>query len=203
MQLRSTLLLALLAATPPAAAQVPAVSHGWHLGGGADVLWFGHVAVSAAAPGVAAEVRPAGRPALHLVVGRSAGPWSFSAEVGWAGGHVEAGNDVITIRDLTADATRYRLAAALGRRLARVGTGVVAVALAPTLDLWTVDGQSRVRGGAEGRLVLRVPLGPVELEHRIGLGLSGSPIEAADVGAVSEERRLRTLSVGLGLRSGF
>jgi hypothetical protein len=48
--------------------------------------------------------------------------------------------------------------------------------------------------------VLRVPLGRVELENRIGVGLSGNPIEATDIGEVSDLRGLRAVFVGVGLR---
>jgi hypothetical protein len=50
--------------------------------------------------------------------------------------------------------------------------------------------------------VLRVPLGAVELENRVGLGLSGNPIEAADVGETADLRSLRAVVVGVGLRFG-
>jgi hypothetical protein len=200
MRLHTSLLLSLLAAAPPIAAQMPADNTGWHLGGGVEAVRFGHVAVSAAAPGVAAEIRPSGRPALHISVGRRYGSWGLELEIGWAGGHIEAGNDALVIQDRTSDVSRYRLAIGITRRVASAGSGVIAVALAPTLDLWVVDGESRVRAGAEGRLVLRVPLGAVELENRIGLGLSGNPIEASDIGEVSDLRGLRTVLVGVGLR---
>jgi hypothetical protein len=201
MRLRSSLLLALLAAAPPTAAQTPADHDGWHLGGGVDALRFGQVVVTDAAPGVAAELRPSGRLAVHVRLGRSSGAWDVSIEANWADGHVEARNDIVSISDRTADVSRYRLALALGRRLAAIGSGSLGVELAPTLDLWSVTGESRLRAGAEGRLALIVPLGTVELEHRIGFGLSGSPIEAADAGHVADERGLQTLLIGLGLRT--
>ena len=202
MRLHPSLLLSLLAAAPPIAAQMPADDTGWHLGGGVEAVRFGHVAVSKAAPGVAAEVRPSGRPAVHLSVGRKYGPWGLDLEAGWAGGHIEAGNDALFIQDRTSDVSRYRLAVGIARRVASAGSGVIAVALAPTLDLWAVDGDGRLCAGAEGRLVLRVPLGAVELENRLGLGLSGNPIEATDIGEVSDLRGLRTVLVGVGLRFG-
>jgi hypothetical protein len=201
MRLTSSLLLTLLAAAPPIAAQTSAAHDGWHLGGGVDALRFGQVVVSDAPPGVAAELRPSGRLAVHLRLGRSLGPWDVSLEANWADGHVEARNDVVSISDRSADVSRYRLAFALGRRLAAIGSGALGVELAPTFDWWSVTGESRLRAGAEGRLVLFVPVGTVELEHRIGFGLSGSPIEAADAGAGAEQRGLRTLLIGLGLRT--
>ena len=197
----SSLLIALLAAAPPASAQTPPAQQGWHLGGGVDALRFGHVLVSDAAPDVAAELLPSGRAAFHLAVGRTAGPWTVSLEAGWAEGTIEAGNEFVSVRDLTSNVTRYRLALPVGRRVAGVGTGTLRFELAPTLDLWSVSGDSRFGVGAEGRLALRMPLGDVDLEHRIGLGLSASPLDRADVGEIAEQRALRTLLIGLGLRT--
>jgi hypothetical protein len=203
MRLSFSLLIPLLAAAPPIAAQTPAVEDGWHLGGGVDALRFGHVAVSDAEPGAAAKVRPSGRAGLRLGVGRTSGAWDVALEAGWAEGEIEIGNDVLSVRDLTSDVTRYRLSLAVGHRLTTLATGQLAFELAPTVDLWSVTGDSRPRAGAEGRLVLRLPVGAVELENRIGVGLSGSPIEASDLGEVAEERGLWTLLVGLGLRTGL
>jgi len=192
--------LSLLAAAPPTTAQAPADDTGWRLGGGVEALRFGHVAVIEAVPGAAAEIRPSGRPAVYLSIGRGFGAWGLDVEAGWAGGHIEAGNDVLSIQDRTSDVTRYRLALGIARRVAEAGSGTIAAALAPTLDLWSVDGETRARAGAELRLVLHVPLGAVELENRIGVGLSGNPVEAADIGEVSDLRGLRTILVGVGLR---
>ena len=116
MRLRPSILFSLLAAAPPIAAQTPAESTGWHLGGGLDAVRFGHIAVSEAAPGVAAEVRPSGRPAVQLSAGRTYGAWGIGLEIGWAGGHIEAGKR----RDLHSgsDVRRHPLPA---RRLASPG----------------------------------------------------------------------------------
>ncbi len=199
MPLRPSLLLSLLAAAPPVAAQTPAGNDGWHLGGGVEVVRFGHVAVSDAAPGVAAAVRPSARPAIHLSVERGSGAWGVELEAGWAGGHLEAGNDALSIQDRSSAVSRYRLALGIARRVAAVGNGTVGFALVPTLDLWAVSGEHRLRAGAEGRLVLRIPLGSVELENRVGVGLSGNPVDLTDIGEVSDLRGLRTVFVGLGL----
>ena len=201
MRLSFSLLIPLLAAAPPIAAQTPAVHSGWYLGGGVDALRFGQVAVSQAEPGLAAEVRPSGRVALRLAVGRTVGAWALALEAGWAGGNIEIGNDVVTVRDLTSDVSRYRLALPVGRRLTAVGTGRLDFEVLPTADLWSVTGDTRARAGAEGRLLLLVPLGAVSLENRIGVGYSGSPIEASDLGQVAEERGLWTLLIGVGLRT--
>jgi hypothetical protein len=195
-----SLLFSLLLAARPTAAQSPTGTSGWHLGGGIEAVSFGHIAVSQAVPGVPAEVRPTSRPALHLSVGKAAGAWRVDLETGWAGGHLEAGNDVLSVQDKGAQVSRYRLGLALARRVATTGSGAIELALVPTLDLWSVDGDDRVRAGAEGRAVVRVPLGAVELENRLSAGLSGNPIRAEDLGDVSDLRGLRALSVGIGLR---
>jgi hypothetical protein len=179
---------------------VPARGSGWSLGIGAETVRFGYVALSQAAPGAGAEVRPSARPAFHASIGRAIGPWGLQLEVGWAGGHIEAGNDALSIQDRTSEVSRYRLAAGFERRVAAAGQNTVVAALAPTLDLWSVAGDSRLRAGAEGRLMLRIPLGAVELENRLGVGLSGNPVQAGDVGEVSDLRGLRSVLVGMGLR---
>ena len=204
MRLRFSLLIPLLAAAPPSAAQTPTVRDGWHLGGGADALRFAHVAVSDAEPGAAAKVRPSGRTALHLEIGRTTGSWDVSLEANWAGGHIEVGNDVLSVLDLTSDVDRYRLSLAVGHHLTELGVNRLGLELAPTVDLWSVAGEDRVRGGAEFRVLLLVPLGGLSLENRIGLGFSGSPIEGAvDLGDVAVERGLWTFLVGFGLRAGL
>jgi hypothetical protein len=187
-------------AARPTAAQSPTGTFGWRLGGGIEAVRFGHVAVSQAVPGVPAEVRPTPRPALHLTVGRAMGHWRVDLETGWAGGYLEAGNDVLAVQDKGAQVARYRLGLAIARRVATTGSGTIELALMPTLDLWSVDGDGRVRAGAEGQMVLRVPLGAVELVNRLSAGLSGNPIQAEDLGDVSDLRGLRALSVGIGLR---
>jgi len=200
MRLHRWFLLPLLAATPPAVAQVPAASSGWHLGLGIEAVRFAHVAVGQAAPGVGAEIRPSARPAAHVSLERAAGSWELGLEAGWAGGHIEVGNEAVSVQDRESDVSRYRLALSVGRRIATTGAGTVVLAIVPTLDLWSVLGDGRGRAGAEARLAVRVPLGAVELENRISGGLSGNPIEIEDVGVVSNLRGLRMLAVGIALR---
>ena len=175
MRLRFSLLIPLLAAAPPSAAQTPAVRDGWHLGGGADALRFAHVAVSDAEPGAAAKVRPSGRTALHLEIGRTTGSWDVSLEANWAGGHIEVGNDVLSVRDLTSDVDRYRLSLAVGHRLTELGVNRLGLELAPTVDLWSVAGEDRVRGGAEVRVLLLVPLGGIKPGEPHRTRLLGKP----------------------------
>jgi hypothetical protein len=63
-----------------------------------------------------------------------------------------------------------------------------------------VDGDHRLEVGVETSLALRLPVGPLELENRITLGISGSPIDQEDIGEGGAMRSLRTLAFGFGLR---
>jgi hypothetical protein len=200
MRLQASVLFSLLAATPPVAAQVPAADNGWHLGGGVEAVRFGHVAVSEPAPGIIAELRPSSRSAVHAFAERTLGRWGVAVEAGWAGGHLQAGNDALSIEDRTASVSRYRAAVGLGREVARLGLGTIVLAMGPTLDVWNVSGNARTRAGLEGRLAVRVPLGAVVLENRIGVGFSSNPITADDIGEPAEFRALRAVFVGMGLR---
>ena len=150
-----------------------------------------------------AELRPSGRVALHLRLIGVSGPWHGAVEADWAAGSIDAHNRIVVITDRSSGVSRYRLALALGRRMVGVGQGALIAELGPAVDLWSLLGEHRIRAGAEGRLVLLVPLAGVQLEHRIGLGISGSPLESSDIGPAARTRPLRTMSVGLGLRLGL
>lgn len=191
--------LALVALAARSEAQVPAAR--WTLGLGVEGIRFAAAARDTfTAAGPAADLRPSGRVGIRLALHRASGAWRVGAAAGWAWGEVEAANDAVVIRDRTAHLTRYRVAASLERRLARLGAGELAVELSPVLDLWSLAGGTRARGGAECGAVLRVPLGAVAVEHRIALGLSASPLVADDVGWEFELRPLRTVGYGLSLR---
>lgn len=173
----------------------------WTVTAGVDAVRFGAAARDTVAPAESAvDLRPSGRVGLRMAVQRAVGRWRVEVALGWAGGNVEAGNEAVAIRDRTVDLSRYRVGLGLERALAHPGRTEVTLALRPSLDLWTLDGENRVRAGAECTLALRVPLGGAALEHRIGLGVSGSPLKAEDVDAVFERKRLVALTVGVGWR---
>ena len=188
---------------------LPAVSGGqasgpparWALTLGGDLLRFSEVARdTVAAPNAQARLRPTGRLALQVGLARRLGKWEAAIETGWAGGHVQASNDVIAIEDRASDLTRYRLAALMTRRVLVAGAGVILGTIGPTLDVWSVDGERRVRGGVEARIAVRVPLGSLEWENRLGVGLGGSPIENTDFEDGFRQRPLRVLGFGSALR---
>jgi hypothetical protein len=86
------------------------------------------------------------------------------------------------------------------RRVTTLGPGELAVALAPTFDLWRASGENRLRLGGECRAAVRVPLGRVVLENRFAVGISGAPLEEEDLGDGFELKGLRSVSYGVGLR---
>ncbi|HYC32606.1 MAG TPA: hypothetical protein VEB59_10000, partial [Gemmatimonadales bacterium] len=109
-------------------------------------------------------------------------------------------NDAVAIRDRTADLSRYRAGLAVERRLARLGNGLVFAEVEPTLDLWSLDGETRTRFGIQAGVTVRLPLGGLELEQRLVAGLSASPLEAADLGGEFALRALRVVGFGAGVR---
>ncbi|MBA2458135.1 MAG: hypothetical protein H0V43_04160 [Gemmatimonadales bacterium] len=173
---------------------------GWSLTAGGDGLRFGPTARNRTAPEQsAADLRPSGRAGVRATLAKSLGAWRLQLEAGLARGSAEVTNSVVAVRDKTLDLSRYRLSPALERRAAGLGPGELAVALAPTLDLWRAGGNNRFRLGVECRVAVRVPLGSLALENRVSLGLSGAPLEREDLGDGFELRGLRSLAVGVAL----
>lgn len=200
------LMLALLVLVLPSGALAQAVAPappwggGWWLAFGGDGTWFGSIAnTTAALAELTAEIRPTRRTAVYLAVARGFGDWRAHLELGWAQGDAEAGNEMVSVRDKTLDLSRYRLAPGVERRVTGVGTGELALGLATTLDLWRASGNTRPRLGAEGRVALRLPLGKLALENRLTAGLSGSPLDAEDLGDGFEMRSLSWLAFGVAL----
>jgi hypothetical protein len=148
----------------------------------------------------AVQLRPSGRIGVRVAVQRRIGHWAVGAALGWAEGDAEASNGAVAIRDRTVDLSRYRVAVGLERTVARMGVATLAVELSPTLDLWTVAGESRTCPGLESGLMLRMPLGGVAAEQRLAFGFSASPLNAGDVEEGFALRRLTALSYMVGLR---
>lgn len=172
---------------------------------GITVAWegtrFGSTARDTAGPEAGeVDLRPTGRGGVRISVDRVAGPWRLTLEAGWAEGNAEAANGVVLIRDKTLELSRYRLASGLERRLTALGAGDIAAGVAPTLDLWTAGSNEHARWGLELRLTARVPVGRLDLENRLAIGLSGSPLDEEDLEEEFQRRSLRSLSLGVGLR---
>ena len=173
----------------------------WHLTLAGEGLRFSRAAVDTSAPpDLQASLRPTSRVGAQIGLDRAFGRWEAGISVGYAAGQVEVYNESVRVVDRTAPITRYRVAAFVGRALTRIGSGRLVARAAPTADLWGVDGDDRLEVGVETSLALRLPLGPLELENRVTLGISGSPIDQADVGEGGATRSLRTLAFGLGIR---
>jgi hypothetical protein len=202
--LRVLLAILVLAVPSGAVAQsgAPAApwAGGWWLALGGEGTWFSSIASTTDAPPEAtAEIRPARRTGVHVAIARGFGDWRAQLELGWAQGDAEAGNEAVSVRDKTLDLSRYRLAPGVERRVAGVGAGELAIGVAVPLDLWRASGNTRPRLGAEGRAALRLPLGKLALENRLAVGVSGSPLEAEDVGDGFEISSLRWLAFGVAL----
>jgi hypothetical protein len=199
MQVRHWIVPALL--LMPGAVWGQSAPAAWALSAGVDQIRFAPAAgATEAALGQAVNLRPNGRTGIRVALQRGGGPWRVEVSLGWAGGNVEAANEAVAIRDRTVDLSRYRLSAGLERTLTRAGGGELALALLPTLDLWSLDGESRIRAGGECGLTLRLPLGSALLENRMAFGVSGSPLEPADLDEEFETRPLRSVTLGVGLR---
>ena len=185
------------------AAPLMAQSSGrWSLSVGLEGLRYGATARDTTAePASAVDLRPSGRIGVRAGLHRNLGAWGVGLALGWAQGSVEAANEAVAIRDRTADLSRYRTGLVVERRLARVGAGIVALEVTPALDLWALDGETRMRTGIEAGLTLRVPLSGVAVEHRLIAGLSASPLEAEDLGGEFELRTLRVVGFGVGVRA--
>ena len=191
-------LLAACVCVGPLAAQS---SSRWALSLGLEGLRFGATARDTISePPSAVEIRPSGRIGARVAVRRSLGGWTAGLTVGFAPGNVEAANDAVAIRDRTADLSRYRAALTVERHLARLGDGLLSVELEPTLDLWSLDGETRTGAGFQGGVLLRLPLGGLEVEQRLTGGLSASPLEPADLGGEFDLRRLWAVGFGAGVR---
>ena len=198
MDVRRGIVLLLSLAAGPLEAQTRT---GWGLTVGVEGLRFAGTAQDTIAPGpAAAGLRPSGRVGLRAAVQRRVGSWGVVLAVGWAAGDVEASNAAVAIRDRTVDLSRYRLAAAVDRILARPGEGELSLEAGPAMDLWALDGETRVRLAALAGIVLRIPLGRAAVEHRLAFGLEASPLTDADVGGEFELRTLRTVEFGVGVR---
>jgi hypothetical protein len=199
------LALALTAALVPVPlrAQTAAPSR-WSLTLAVEGLRFGQAARERL-DGSRTEIglRPSGRVGGHLTLERSFGPWRMQLEVGWAGGDAEAANEAVAIRDKTLELSRYRIAPAVERRLAALGTGELVVGLAPTMDIWRTGGDTRPRLGLESRAAARLPLGRAALENRVAFGLSRGPLVMDDLEEGFELRTLRALAFAVGLRVPF
>lgn len=184
-----------------AAAQSASQDSRWHLTLAGEGLRFSRAATDTSVPPEQrASLRPTSRVGGQIGLDRAFGRWEAEISGGYAGGQVEAYNESVRVVDRTAPITRYRIAASVGRTLTRVGGGRLVALAGPTADVWALDGDHRLRVGVEAGLALRVPLGRLELENRIRLGLSGSPIDQEDIGEGGTRRSLRTVAFGAGLR---
>jgi hypothetical protein len=191
---------AVLVLPSPGSAQT--AEPGWALGVLLESVHFSRGLVDAAAPSdIAAGLRPSSGTSISVALVRRGAAWRGELIAGWAGMRPQADNESVAILDQTTRLTRFRLGAALERRLCGIGTGSLALGAGPTLDWWRVVGEDRVRFGGAAVAALRLPLGTWALENRFGLGSSGSPFVPDDAGESYETRTLVSVTWGVAVRA--
>ena len=174
----------------------------WRLGVLVESLRFSRALVDGSVPSSeAAGLGPSGGVGVGVGLVRAGASWRAEVVAGWAGARPQAGNASVAITDKTTRLTRWRLGAALERRLCAVGGGMLALGVGPGLDWWRIAGESRVRIGGQAALGLSLPLSGWELENRLGLGVSASPLVPEDVGPEFETRALVSLVLELVVRA--
>ncbi|MFL5516896.1 MAG: hypothetical protein ACJ8DJ_12110 [Gemmatimonadales bacterium] len=174
----------------------------WELGVVLESVHFSRGLVDAAAPSdIAAGLRPSSGTGISVALTRGGAAWGGELMAGWAGMRPQADNESVVVLDRTTQLTRFRLGAALERRICGIGTGSLALGAGPTLDWWRVVGEDRVRLGWAAVAALRLPVGTWALENRLGLGFSGSPFVPDDAGESYETRTLVSVTWGIGVRA--
>jgi hypothetical protein len=150
---------------------------------------------------VASEGRPAGGPALGLVIGRNWHSVGAALRTSYANpGFTVSGHGVSVIDKTTGRLAEFALL--LNTRVGGIGpSGAVRAELGPALHLWDFDGEFRSRVGAVGAAAYEWPVssrfgGSVRLEGT----LSPSWFNATDVPPEFERRVTWRYGVGLGLR---
>ena len=176
---------------------------GWGLGVLLESVRFSRGLVDAAAPSedIAAGLRPASGTGIALTLGRGGPAWRGELVAGWAGMRPQADNASVAVLDRTTRLTRWRLGAAVTRRLLGIGAGSLNLGAGPALDWWRVIGEDRVRFGGAALVALRLPLGTWALENRLGVEFSGSPFVPEDAGEGYETRTLVSVTLGIAVRA--
>jgi hypothetical protein len=201
---RAVLSLALCLVHPALAlAQSAPAAHGWSLGISTDLASFRGGAEDTTG-GSVTSVRPGQALAIGVSLRRGGRTWDVALETSLLSSHIEAASPEARLQLLTSTFDRLRLAPLLGRRVASLGAGSLWLAAGPTLDVWRApESDGRVVAGAQGRLLLRVPLGRVELENVVGLHWSSGPFDPAELPDGVRSRALRSVTVGGNLRLGL
>lgn len=194
---RSCLIILVLAIGP--AHSSSAQASGWSLGVVAGYSDFrGGVRD---ADGVTIE--PSSRLEFGLSVARGFDAWQLEADVKWAPGHFssrDSTGQTLQIDLLGESFPQLRLAPLIGRRLAAIGEGRVALLLGPTFDLWHADDRLRPRLGGQLRLALEAPVGGLLVQNFVAYSISGSPFDASELPPDVIRSTLQAFSLGVAIR---
>jgi hypothetical protein len=142
--------------------------------------------------------------ALNLGITRHFDRWEASLLADSRPSVVRASDSVSVLQLSSLSFGRTGLTLALGRTLTCAGAGSVIAGAGLRLDGWTLpENEHRWRTGAEAHAALRYDLGPLSLENRLTLGISGSPFDASDLPDGYERRMLKWMEVAIGVRVGL
>ncbi len=149
------------------------------------------------------SIRPGQGIALGITGTRRWGPWSLSLGMSHLPTHVEAISHEIAVQERTQQLERIRLALTVARRIADVGAGALELRASPALDHWSVEGHDgRTVGGGEMALALQLPASVAMIENVIGVSWSPGPFHRDELPTGYRRQRLRTITMGVGIRFG-
>jgi len=201
------LLVALLALSAPSLG-AQSGSGRWSLSLDLHLSRFGAAAqdttAAAAAEGTAGSLRPSAGAGLGVTLARDFGGWSAALSAGYLPANVEAATDAAALRSNVDRFDRVRSVVLLGREVAAVGAGRLAVRAGPTLDTWFLPQMDRrtVVGGV-AQLGLAFPAGPVVWENVLGVTWSPGPIREVELPEGFARRALVGVELGARVRFGL
>ena len=188
----------------PIAASSQVLRDGWSLQVGIAHESFAGGSEDTTIAGTRVEVFPSGRAGYEAAVGWRRRGWDVGLALGYSNGNLTADAKSLAAVDKSGGVKRYRAGLTLARRVAQLGAGSLSLSAGPTLDHWDLTGiGTRTTFGARGGLLLRFPLGRLELENAVIYGLSASPFNQEDVAPSGRLKTLRAFSFGAGLRYPF
>jgi hypothetical protein len=178
---------------------LPAQADGWSLGLTGSYSDFR----GGARDGTGVTFEPSTRLDIGASAARQFGVWQVEAALSWAPGHLssrDSTGQVAQLDFLGESFPRVRVAPLIGRRLAAIGEGQLALLLGPTVDLWHQDDQVRSRFGGQARLALQAPLGGLVVQNFVAYSISGSPFNESELPPGVGRENLQAISLGVEIR---
>jgi hypothetical protein len=156
-------------------------------------------------PGTEVSLRPGDRLGITATLSRRIGRWDLGLGLGYLSTHLLADGETLELRDKSEPWRRLRAEVLLAYRLVTFSQGALALGAGPTIDGWdTSSFDGRIVAGGQVRLSLDLTIaGRFTLLNQASLGWSGSPFTDQDVPSGAEQKTLRTLTLGSGLKVGL